>query len=255
MNITKEQLRKLIKEIVTQNNIKDPSKEEMITFLKKSYGSEPEFLDTAEIAMYWFANHYHGGQWSNLYSVLSTSRFRPGPIARGPEKGSAEEMMYEDLVLHFAPSSEEAKEIQSHHASLNEGDEADAVNDMWAGSDDDLRGHDIGLGKHKGSKRKSTLIKPKKKALTVQDFDWSRIKQKIDKGTLKETSDEDVDYVEYVSQRSGEEPFKLRTPNGLEKFEFVNAKYPSGKVDIGVYAFRGDVVYGYSYFKKLYKLP
>ncbi len=67
-------------------------------------------------------------------------------------------------------------------------------------------------------------------------------------------SDEDVDMVEYVNQRQGEQPFTLKTGNGQEKFEYVNGKYPSGKVDIAVYAFRGDVTYGYHYFRKLFKI-
>lgn len=66
--------------------------------------------------------------------------------------------------------------------------------------------------------------------------------------------EEDEDYVEYVSQRQGEEPFTLRTGNGQEKFEYVNGKYKSGKVDISVYAFRGDVCYGYNHFRKMFNL-
>ena len=72
--------------------------------------------------------------------------------------------------------------------------------------------------------------------------------------SMREATDEDVDYVEYVSQRQGEEPFTLRTGNGQEKFEYVNGKYPSGKIDISVYAFRGDVCYGYNHFRKMFNL-
>lgn len=32
----------------------------------------------AEAAIYWFANHWHGGMSSNLYSALSCSPFNPG---------------------------------------------------------------------------------------------------------------------------------------------------------------------------------
>ena len=71
---------------------------------------------------------------------------------------------------------------------------------------------------------------------------------------IRENTDEDVDMVEYHSQRKGEKPFILKTPNGKEKFEYVNAKYPSGKIDIGVYAFRGDIVYGYSTFRKMFNI-
>jgi hypothetical protein len=66
--------------------------------------------------------------------------------------------------------------------------------------------------------------------------------------------DADVDMVEYVSQRTGENPFTLKTPNGQEKFEYVNAKYPSGKIDIAVYAFRGDITYGYNHFRKMFNI-
>lgn len=39
----------------------------------------------AYCAIYWFASDYHNGQRSNLYSVLSTSPYRPGMCERGPD--------------------------------------------------------------------------------------------------------------------------------------------------------------------------
>ncbi len=54
------------------------------------------------------------------------------------------------------------------------------------------------------------------------------------------------DAVEYVSDREGEKPFELQ---GV-KWQFVNAKYPDGKVDIGVYRFGHDVVYDYSRWRE-----
>jgi len=120
----KSQLKLFLKKIITEarlfENVQDPTKDEMFNYLHQMYGNEEGFRDNAEVAIYWFANFYHGGQSSNLYSVLSTSRFSPGPIARGPEPQSMEEMMYEDLVLKFAPGTEEAIEIQKKHNSLNE---------------------------------------------------------------------------------------------------------------------------------------
>lgn len=58
-------------------------------------------------------------------------------------------------------------------------------------------------------------------------------------------------YVEYLKPMSNEEPFMM---NG-EKFEYCWAKYPNGKVDIGVYAYSGDVCYGYNAFRQRYNLP
>lgn len=60
----------------------------------------------------------------------------------------------------------------------------------------------------------------------------------------------DALYVEYHSQRKGEEPFML----GERKFEYVNGKYPDGKVDIAVYAFAGDLCYGYNAFREMMNL-
>ncbi len=122
----KSQLKLFLKKIVTEakllENIQDPSKDEMFNYLRQMYGNEEGFRDDAEVAIYWFANFYHGGQSSNLYSALSTSRFSPGQMAKGPEPRSSEEMMYEDLVLKYAPGTEEANKIQHKHNSLNEND-------------------------------------------------------------------------------------------------------------------------------------
>jgi hypothetical protein len=60
----------------------------------------------------------------------------------------------------------------------------------------------------------------------------------------------DAYYVQYHSQRQGEVPFML----GDRKFEYVNGLYPDGKVDIAVYAFAGDLCYGYNAFRKMMNL-
>ncbi len=62
---------------------------------------------------------------------------------------------------------------------------------------------------------------------------------------LSDTQEEDPLYVEYHSQRQGEEPFMM----GGTKYEYVNAKYPNGQIDIGDYSFAGDVVYSYNSFR------
>lgn len=63
------------------------------------YHSECDAFDV-EGAMYWFACHWHGGQWSNLYSALSTSEFRPGPLCNGPES-ELEQDLYDLLERTF----------------------------------------------------------------------------------------------------------------------------------------------------------
>ena len=111
--LSKNAFRSLVKqclaEVIVENKHSDPTKEEMIEFLRESYGKEEGFQDSAEIAIYWFANHYHSGQWSNLYSVLSTSPFRPGRSSNGPELGSMEEMMYHSLVQEYETGTEDTR--------------------------------------------------------------------------------------------------------------------------------------------------
>lgn len=80
---------------------KDPTREELEAALD---GLQDKFeLDRFDVeeAIYWFAADYHSGQGSNLYSVLSSSPFRPGPLARGPVKASMGEFLYDNLVAKF----------------------------------------------------------------------------------------------------------------------------------------------------------
>jgi len=65
---------------------------------------------------------------------------------------------------------------------------------------------------------------------------------------LPEKINEDV--VEYDSDREGEEPFEM----GGIKYQFVNAIYPDGKKDIGVYRYDHDLVYDYESWKELYNI-
>jgi len=58
------------------------------------------------------------------------------------------------------------------------------------------------------------------------------------------------DTVEYVSDRNGEDPFEMHGT----KWQFVNARYPDGKIDIGVYMFGHDLVYDYSRWKEEYNI-
>lgn len=86
----------------------DPTREEMLDALADTWNlsSDEEGEDNAVIAMRWFANDYHGGQDSNLYSVLSTSPYNPGPCVSGPdEEGDMVVAMYDDLEQRFAPAS------------------------------------------------------------------------------------------------------------------------------------------------------
>lgn len=47
-----------------------------------------------EQAIYWWAADHHEGQWSELYSILSTSAYRPGPLESRPIPDSDAEAIY-----------------------------------------------------------------------------------------------------------------------------------------------------------------
>lgn len=77
-------------------------KKEMVDFLKKEFGGEADDFDV-EAAIWWFANDYHGGQWSDLYSILSTSEFKPGRSHHSvKDEGDMAEMMYEALEKRYS---------------------------------------------------------------------------------------------------------------------------------------------------------
>ncbi len=82
----------------------DPTLEEMRTHLRTVPQDEPD-SDSAEFdqeeAIYWFANDYHGGQWSNLYSALCQSEYHPGPLTNGPELDSMGAYLYDELVAAY----------------------------------------------------------------------------------------------------------------------------------------------------------
>jgi len=136
-----------------EGKIQDPTREEMIEYLQYVFSGlldRPTFNDAVEVAMYWFANFYHGGQSSNLYSVLSTSPYKPGAMERGPAPDSIESDMFSYLAQEFAGKP------------VTEGDEADAVDSMWAGSDDDLKGYEL------FSKRKRPAVRKPKQGKKIQ---------------------------------------------------------------------------------------
>ena len=58
------------------------------------------------------------------------------------------------------------------------------------------------------------------------------------------------DTVEYVSDRQGEDPFEMHG----DRWQFVNARYPDGKIDIGVYRFGQDVVYDYQKWMEAFNI-
>lgn len=100
------------KENVT-SKLSDPTRREMILYLGRQWKRlDPEsWRDNAEIAMYWYAVHYHGGQWSNLYAASCESYYNPGPFSTlESEEGTPVMDMYSDLENRFGKAGEEVSD-------------------------------------------------------------------------------------------------------------------------------------------------
>jgi hypothetical protein len=76
----------------------DPTLDEMRALLTAQcpYADEID----REAAIYWFANHWHAGQWSNLYEGLCQSPYHPGPMESGPDEIAQD--CYEELCFQFS---------------------------------------------------------------------------------------------------------------------------------------------------------
>lgn len=91
---------------------RDPSHDEMVSFLKQAYRFEHDDYDI-ERAIYWFAYLHYEGQSSNLYSALSTSKYHPGPMQKAPVYGGDVKYIYRvyDIEYDFSQLNEFQKAV------------------------------------------------------------------------------------------------------------------------------------------------
>lgn len=83
--------------------------DEMKTYLSEKFSwllypiEETANNFSVETAIYWFAYDYHGGQDSDLYSVLSCSKFSPSPLHKTIYDVDDEiaVMMYDALIERY----------------------------------------------------------------------------------------------------------------------------------------------------------
>ena len=73
----------------------DPTYDELVNLAAPYCDSNPENDIDAQQAIYWFAANWHGGQWTNLYHVLSASKYKPGPLESGVDSESLASIIYE----------------------------------------------------------------------------------------------------------------------------------------------------------------
>lgn len=83
----------------------DPTQEEMSEFLSKKFEKAgiDGIIDNIFISTYWFARDFYIGQFSNLYSALCGSLYKPGILTNNieDEEDSIIFMMYNSLVEEF----------------------------------------------------------------------------------------------------------------------------------------------------------
>ena len=81
----------------------DPTLSEMQAFLLSNpYAAEADSLDVAQ-AIYWFANDWHSGQWSNLYAALCGVGYTPGACENGCDCFDVAAELYAALEAEYAP--------------------------------------------------------------------------------------------------------------------------------------------------------
>lgn len=76
----------------------NPTKEELLASVPSIYKEEEGFETEVVVALYWFATHYHSGQFSHLYSIISSSEYKPG---EGQMSINDEGFLAEELYYHF----------------------------------------------------------------------------------------------------------------------------------------------------------
>ena len=185
-------------------NTDDPTKEEMVDFLTNKFQGLVDPMETdanafdIAAAIYWFANDYHGGQSSNLYSALSTSDYRPGPMHKSIEDDESETatMMYQELVNQYGGQADpiDAGNTQWHGIEMNEKD------DKWIQKavDPEHKGYCTPMTKDTCTPRRKALAKRFKKGIedegVQEDLQYStpeedtvEYKGKVEK--LKQTMD------------------------------------------------------------------
>lgn len=111
---SKEEAQKLIDQIHKNPDWEDidldiiqyvDKKQEMKNALKGFDDGDSSWEDDAEVAIYYFANHYHGGQNDELYKILSTSPYKPGPMSTLKSEGETVKMMYDTLQEKYFPGT------------------------------------------------------------------------------------------------------------------------------------------------------
>lgn len=86
----------------------DVIKREMKNYLRNKWKgledvNSKEFDDDMEIAIHWFSQDHHSGQWSDLYSISSTSPYRPSILSKGiKSEDETVQMLYNDLEEKYA---------------------------------------------------------------------------------------------------------------------------------------------------------
>jgi hypothetical protein len=117
--VTLKEFKELVKNIIKEES-SNPLKNKIMSYLQRLHGSEfDEFA--AEAALYWYGYGYHGGQSSDLYSILSTSEYKPSRLANGIEdEDETAQMYYDDIVSQFEGGMQESVKPKTQKIKLSE---------------------------------------------------------------------------------------------------------------------------------------
>lgn len=206
-----------IQEVIAERHESDPTKEEMVAFLKKQFGSEGSDFDIEE-AIFWFAANYHGGQSSNLYSAGSTSAFRPGPMANGPEQDGMGELMYQALVDMYGDSELKSGEATEEPDSLPS--TKDRIEPQWGVSEtSQLEPYDSETDTFQPSPRERTDEVPPKEWM----YDPKYIGDTIEQIYGRQPSLQDI--MEYFALKYGQQAHSKLVKKVIDRFTERNPNF------------------------------
>lgn len=125
----------------------------------------------------------------------------------------------------------------------------DTFNNLYSHNDDvdmkvkDVKPEDQGIDQGQQQMGEDSMIDSNPTSMKMKDDGGGMMPMGEDEEIVKP---EDEMYVEYVREYPSEEDFMHKG----KKYQYCWAKYPNGKVDLGVYSYSGDITYGYKWFRK-----
>lgn len=119
--------RKIILNESHNSRYSDPTYKQMVDYIKGVFGDDVDEVDLNG-GIYYFASHYHGGQFSNLYRAIHQSQYKPGTMERDPVDFTNYEYTY--LLYNIKYDIDADDDNDSYDDGYNDDDDGEVVEDL-----------------------------------------------------------------------------------------------------------------------------